>query len=38
MVLSVPSWVPAGGPGFGFQVNQDGGDVCMEPEPRATTP
>jgi hypothetical protein len=38
IVLPVPSWVAAGGPSFGFQVNHGGADVRMEPRPRATTP
>jgi hypothetical protein len=38
IVLPVPSWIAAGGPSFGFQVNQGGADVCMQPQPRATTP
>ena len=38
IVLPVPSWVAAGGPSFGFQVNQGGANVCMQPQLRATTP
>src|SRR6266545_1715082 len=38
LVLPVPSWVAAGGPSFGFQVNQGGASLCMKPQPRVTTP
>jgi fibronectin type III domain protein len=31
LVLPVPAWVAAGGPSFGFRVDQDGTDVCMKP-------
>jgi hypothetical protein len=36
IVLPVPSWVAAGGPSFGFKVNQGGAGLCMKP--RVTTP
>src|SRR3989440_6370595 len=37
IVLPVPSWVAAGGPSFGFQVNQGGASLCMKPQPPVTT-
>jgi hypothetical protein len=33
VVLPVPSWVAAGGPSFGFKVNQGGASLCMQPKP-----
>jgi hypothetical protein len=32
LILPLPAWVAAGGPSFGFQVNQGGTDLCMEPK------
>jgi hypothetical protein len=31
LVLPVPAWVAAGGPSFGFRVDQGGTSLCMEP-------
>lgn len=36
IVLPVSSWVAAGGSSFGFQVNQGGASLCMQPQPRVT--
>lgn len=33
VVLPVPSWIAAGGPSFGFNVNQGGASLCMKPQP-----
>jgi chitodextrinase len=33
IVLPVPSWVAAGGPSFGFHVNQGGASLCLPPTP-----
>jgi hypothetical protein len=38
IVLPVQSWVAAGGPSFGFEVNQGGASLCMEPDPTPTAP
>jgi hypothetical protein len=32
LVLPIPSWVAAGGPSFGFRVDQGGTSICMKPE------
>ena len=32
LILPLPAWIAAGGPSFGFQVNQGGTDLCMEPK------
>jgi hypothetical protein len=34
IVLPVKSWVDAGGPSFGFRVNQGGASLCMPPRVR----
>jgi chitodextrinase len=36
LVLPLPAWVAAGGPSFGFEVNQGGTELCMDPAPPAT--
>ena len=33
IVLPIRSWVEAGGPSFGFKVNQGGASLCREPRP-----
>jgi hypothetical protein len=37
IVLPVKPWVDAGGPSFGFRVNQGGASLCMPPRARVTT-
>ena len=32
LVLPLPTWIAAGGPSFGFQVDPGGTDLCMEPK------
>jgi hypothetical protein len=34
IVLPIDPWVEAGGPSFGFRVDEDGTTVCMKPELR----
>jgi hypothetical protein len=36
IVLPVKPWVDAGGPSFGFRVNQGGASLCMPPRPPGT--
>jgi hypothetical protein len=33
LILPVPAWVAAGGPSFGFRVDQGGTSLCMPPTP-----